>query len=96
MDLVVLRDVVIVIFGVLGIVTLALLIFVLIVIFRKVVPILDSAKTIVANIRGTSSFIADTLVKPAARLVSFAAVARKVVEFILKPRKEREDKKRGK
>lgn len=86
-----LRDLVVVIFAVLGIGAFLLFISLMIILYRKVGPILDTARSTFGDIRGTSSFVSDTLVKPLIKLVSLASGTRKAIGFLMKfsRRKER-------
>ncbi len=58
------RDLAIVIFATIGIIASILSIVIGVVFYRRVRPILDSVKVIVANARSTSTFVSDTVVKP--------------------------------
>ncbi|MBI2886349.1 MAG: hypothetical protein HYY02_03975 [Chloroflexi bacterium] len=77
MSLALLRDLAIVILAVLAIVQLLLLLTVTVLLWRKVSPVLDSAKATMDNVQGTSAFIAETTVHPVIRVISFITGVRK-------------------
>ena len=98
MDLQELRDLIIVIFGVMGIVVLLVtLVVVLVIGFSargligtmkgvvqgQVSPTLDSARGIVDDVRGTTSFIADTAVSPIIRLYGLFSGLRRALASLL-------------
>ena len=89
----IIRDIVIVVFGVLGIGAFALFIYLLIVIFRKVSPILDAAKGTMSDIRGTSTFVSEALVNPIIKVVSFVQGARKALAFLTRFSRKKEGKR---
>ena len=82
MEIVVLKDWVIFIYGLLGIVALIIFIALLIIIYRKITPILDAAKETVNNVRDTSSFVAEHVIRPVAKMQAFISGIRKGLEFI--------------
>jgi len=77
------RDLAIIVFALLGIGAALLFIAVNIMVMRKVLPLLDAAKGTLGNIRGTSSFVSETVVKPVIKVVSFAFGVRKAAEVIV-------------
>jgi hypothetical protein len=92
-----LRDIVIVVYGILGILLLLVLIVVAIALWfavrgltRKVSqllddqvrPALDDARGTVANVRGTAQFISDTAVSPVIKVVAAARGVRKGVGVV--------------
>lgn len=78
-----LRDLVIVIFAIVVILATLLFVSLAIMLFRKVSSLLDSAKSISANIRGTTSSVSNTIIKPAIKLASFASGIRKTTESMM-------------
>ena len=77
MTLALARDIAIIVLAVLAIVQLVVLLVVTIAMYRKALPLLDSAKGAVDNIQGTTAFIAETTVHPIIRVLSFIAGVRK-------------------
>jgi len=84
MDLVSLRDWAIVILAILAIID-AIVLFILSLMLlkavqstrRKLDPILGAVQDTMGNVRGTSSFVSDLIIKPIIRVFSFAAGVRK-------------------
>ncbi len=83
MSLADIRDLVIITFAVLGIGAIILFIALNILLMRKVLPLIDAAKGTMGNIRGTSSFVSEMVVKPIIKVVSFAFGVRKAAEVIV-------------
>jgi len=86
MDLLVLRDLAIIVLAVLAIIDAIVILIVALVLLnivratkRKVDPILDMVQGTVGNVHGTSSFVSDLVVKPIIKVASFAAGARRAV-----------------
>ncbi len=79
-----LRDLMIVILSIIGIVTCGLIIFLAIRLYHKVSPIIDSARNITSDITGTSSYITETVVKPVAQIVGLASGLRKLSQLLRK------------
>ena len=69
------RDWAVVILCSLGIVATAIFIVCMLFLFFKVRPLLDSATATARNVRGTSIFLSDTIVKPIIKVKSFASGA---------------------
>jgi len=86
---------VIVLFAIAGILTFIWLTVLGFLIFRRVKPILDSAKGTLGNIQGTSSFVSDVLVKPVIKVVSFATGVRKAMAVVAGLSKRKGGKKGG-
>ena len=86
-----LRDLAIVVFAILGAVASILFIVIGVVLYRRVKPILDSVKVTLANIRSTSTFISDNVVKPVIAASSWVQGVRHAIAVIskLSQRKER-------
>lgn len=63
---------------------------------KKLEPILDNAKTASGNVAGTTSIVADVVVKPLAKTWGFAVGVRQAISFIARftrrSRKERDKK----
>jgi hypothetical protein len=94
MDLQELRDLIIIIFGITGIVMLFVALVVTLVVGLatrsligtlqtllqgEVTPILESARQSLDNVRGTTTFVASTTVSPIIRVYGFIAGARRVI-----------------
>ena len=65
------RDVALIVLAVMNLIWLLALIEVLLLLYKKLVPLLTSATTAVQNIQGTTTFIAETTVSPIIRALSF-------------------------
>ena len=89
MSLAELRDLFIIIFAVLGIGATIFFTVVAFLIFRRVLAILNSGRTIAGNIRSITSAVSQDLVKPLASVASVAQGVAKVLEFFSDRRKER-------
>ncbi len=79
-----LRDLVIVIFGVLGIVAIIVFVSLALAFFRKVAPILDSAKETFNTAHTTTSLVSNAIAKPTIKIVSFASGLRKAAEVMMR------------
>jgi hypothetical protein len=83
------RDITIVVLGVLAILQLIVLLVLTIVIYKKVVPlldkvggVLDSAKAAATNAAGTSKFVGEAVVTPIIKVAGFAAGVRRGVSTL--------------
>lgn len=84
MELAQLRDLFIVIYAAFGIVAMVVIVTLAVILFRKVTPIIDSARGTLNEIRGTSSFMSNTVVKPIVKVAGFAVGARKAIKVMLR------------
>jgi len=89
MEIETLRDWVIVIFGFLGIGATILFIVLLLLAYRKLMPILDSAKQAADNVRNTSSVVSESIIKPISKAQGWMAGARKAAEAVKTIRKKK-------
>ena len=78
----IIRDIVIIVYGILGIVAVIAFIVVMLFLYRKVSPILDSAKATMNEVRGTAGFVSENAVKPIIKTASFAMGARRTAESL--------------
>lgn len=83
------RDIAIVILAVESIVIGVLLIFLVIqvqslikLLREEVKPIFDSANETVSTVRGTTTFISDTVVSPLVRIISYVSAVRKAIQVL--------------
>lgn len=67
----VIRDIVIIAWGILGIVVFIVVILVFLGIYRALKPILGSLRATTANIQVTTKLVADAVVKPLIPVISF-------------------------
>ena len=95
MEIAVLKDWVVVIWGFLGIGAIVVFITLLIIIYRKITPILDAAKETADNVRNTSSVVSKNVIQPIAKIQAFIAGVRKAAEVMDSMRK-RGGKENGK
>ena len=79
-----LRDVVIVIFAFLGIGAVLLFIALTIILYRKISPMLDAARSVITELRGTSAFVSETIVRPLIRAASLATGLKKTLALLSK------------
>ena len=89
-----LRDLFIVIYAGLGIVATVLIIVFTLLLYFKVSPILDSAAGTARNVRGTSTFVSDTIVKPIIKVRSFTSGVQRAMGIVTRlsgRKEERED-----
>lgn len=82
MELSFLRDLVIVIFGILGIVATLMSIVLLILLYRKATPILDYLEETVTTLRDASSMVYKYVIEPIAKIQDFIARIRSIVDAI--------------
>jgi uncharacterized membrane protein (Fun14 family) len=82
MEIVILRDWVIVIIGILAIVVMCIFVTLLVLIYRKVIPILDALREIVSNVQRASSVISRSVIGSVARIEGLVAGVRKAAEII--------------
>jgi len=96
MEIAILRDWIIVILGFLAIVAVFISATLLIIIYRKVTPILDAAKETVANAHRTSSVVSRSVTQSVARVEGVVAGVCKAAEVITSMSKKggRKDGKR--
>lgn len=83
MTLVQVRDVAIILMAVFGALLSLVLLVVSIMIYRKVSLLMDTTRVTLDNIRGTSAFMSETVVKPVIRLASFSAGVKGAIKFLL-------------
>lgn len=86
-----LRDLSIVVFTVLGIIATLLFIIFSIIIFSKLMSILNSAQATARDFRGTTRLVSEVIAKPTIKVASFAVGVQRAVSIIsgLRKRKER-------
>ncbi|MBT9149107.1 MAG: hypothetical protein AAGB97_08460 [Dehalococcoidia bacterium] len=82
MEIAMLRDWVIVILGFLAIGAVTISVVLLIIIYRKVTPILDAAREVVFDVRRTSSVVSRSVIGSVARIEGLVAGVRKAAEVI--------------
>lgn len=73
MDIEQLRDIAVIVLAVFNIIWLLALLFMAIVFYKKLVPMLNSIQTAVQNVQATATFVAETTVSPIIRAFSFVA-----------------------
>ena len=77
-----LHHVVIIIFGFLGIAAVLLFIALTIILYRKISPMLDTARDVITELRGTSAFVSETIVRPLIRAASLATGLKKTLALL--------------
>ena len=82
MEIAMLRDWIIVILGIFTIGAIAISIALLIIIYRKVTPILDAAREVVFDVRRTSSVVSRSVIQLVARIEGLVAGVCKAAEVI--------------
>jgi len=93
-----LRDLVLIIYGLLAIgltISLIILIILLYRLYRKVGSLLDSLKRTAADIRQTSSTISENVIQPVAKLYGFISGIRRAVEVMETLRKDKDKGAKG-
>jgi len=58
---------------------------------RKITPILDSTSETVNTVRGTATFVSDTVVSPIIKVISYASGVKSAVQMLTKWRSRRSD-----
>lgn len=86
------RDVMIIVMAFMAIGATLVFALLTIITFRKVSQILDSAQGVFADLRGLSSLLSDTVVRPTIRGASFIAGARRVLSSLSKRAKVKEER----
>ena len=82
MEIDVVRDWIIVVYGAVGVVAICIILTLVILLYRKVAAILETAKDTVENVRHTSSIIHESVVQPIAKAQGFFAGMRKAMEVV--------------
>lgn len=77
-----LRDWIIVVYGAVGVVATCIVVALLIMLYRKVATILESARETVDNVRNTSSVISESVIQPIAKAQGMIAGLKKTFEVI--------------
>ncbi|MFA4836799.1 MAG: hypothetical protein WC749_12110 [Dehalococcoidia bacterium] len=88
MEIAVLRDWVIVIFGFLGIGAILIFLVMLFIIYRKVTAILDAVKETIDTVRDTTNAISDAIIQPIIKIKGFIAGFRKAAEILFSTNKK--------
>ncbi len=94
MNLEIARDISIIVLAILAVVQLLLLITLTFLIYKKVGPLLDSAKSAVDTVQATTAFVAETTVHPIIRVISAVTGARSALN-VLSKRQAKETKGGG-
>ncbi len=81
------RDIALILLAVIAIALLFALLVISISLYRKVAPLVDQARATMHTVQGTSTFLAETAVRPVIRAVAFAAGVSRVFNFLLTRRK---------
>jgi hypothetical protein len=84
------RDVMIIIMAFMAIGTTIMFAVLTFVIFRKISHTLDSVRSLVTEIKGVSSILSNTVVRPTVKGVSFAAGAKRVLDTLSKQARSKE------
>lgn len=90
-----LRDWIIIVYGAVGVVAICIVLAFVIMIYRKVSTIMDSAKQAVDNVKNTSDVISQSVIQPIARAQGFVAGLKKTFEVITSLNKKGEAQKNG-
>lgn len=95
MELESLRDLVIVIYAIAGMVAIIFLLVIGFLLFRKLGAVLDSAKATLGNIQCTSRFMSEAVIRPVIRVASFVQGARHAIETIARFSRRKGGKRHG-
>jgi len=82
MEIDVVRDWIIVVYGAVGVVAVCVMVALAILLYRKVTKILDTVREPVESVRQTPSVIHDSVVQPIAKAQGFFAGMRKAMEVV--------------
>lgn len=77
-----LRDIAIIILAIAAILDLLVILIIAVLLYKKLSPVLDSAKVTTNNIRGTTAFMSDTMVKPLIGVIGFAIGLRRTLSVL--------------
>ncbi len=77
-----LRDLAIIVLAVLALVQVLIVLIIAIMIYKKLSPVLDNVRVATNNVKGTTSFMSETVVKPVIGIVSFALGARRTLSVL--------------
>jgi len=89
------RDLVIIIFCLLGIGATLLITIVALVIFRRVGSVLNTTKAVVEDMSGTTYFLSDTFVKPFIGAASFVSGVRQALRIVSRLSQRKGDGRHG-
>lgn len=95
MEVEALRDWIIIVYGAVGVVAICIVVALLIIVYRKIASILDTAHETVKNIRNTSTVISESVIQPIAKAQGFIAGLRKTMEIFASLTKKEGDEKDG-
>jgi hypothetical protein len=95
MDLESLRDLIIVIYAITGMVAIIFLLIISLLLFRKLGAVLDSTKATLDNVQGTSRFMSEAVIRPMIRVASFVQGARHAIETMARFPRRKEEKGHG-
>ncbi len=85
-----LRDIAIVILALFGVLQLLLLVVLTILLYKKLLPVLEATKRTIQNIQGTTNFVSETTVRPLIRALSVVSGIRAVGSRVAGFRKRKE------
>ena len=89
MTLETIRDISIIVVALLNIVFLLALLLIVVMLYQKIGPLLESAKGALNNIQGTTAFLAETTVHPVIRVISTVTAVRTTLGSILKGKRRK-------
>ncbi|NQT73313.1 MAG: hypothetical protein HQ553_11200 [Chloroflexi bacterium] len=95
MEVEALRDWIIIVYGAVGVVAICIVLALLIIVYRKIGSILDTAHEAVKNVRNTSSVISESVIQPIAKAQGFITGLRKTMEIFASLTKKEGDEKDG-
>ena len=76
------RDIAIIVLAIAAILDLLVILIIAVLLYKKLSPVLDSAKVATNNIRGTTAFMSDTMVKPLIGVIGFAIGLRRTLSVL--------------
>ena len=74
------RDIAVIVLALFGTLQFLVVLLVAFMLYRKVGPLLDSARTTMNNVQGTTAFVTETTVSPVIKILSFITGMRTAAE----------------
>ena len=76
------RDLAVIVLAVMALLQVLIILILSILIYKKLAPVLDNIRIATNNIKGTTGFMSETVVRPVIAVVSFALGARRTLSVL--------------
>lgn len=84
-----LRDVAIIILAMVALLQVLIILILAVMVYKKLSPVLDNVRVATNNVKGTTTFLSEAVVKPVIGMVGFAVGARRTLSVLTGFRKPR-------